>query len=137
MDSGAARSVCPRGFAEHLGTIESEHSKSGKSFRTATGTAVANEGDRTVTGYTDQGSATSMKYVVANVAAALDSISQICDSGSIVVFERTGGDIKRPDGRQIPFERHGDTYRRNVWVKNPAEDPKAETTFSRPGPKSS
>ena len=57
-----------------------------------------------------------MAYAVADVSVALDSVSQICDAGSTVVFRADGGYIERPDGKRTVFRRDRDTYVRDVWV---------------------
>ena len=44
VDSGAARSVCPRNFGAQFGLIETPGSRDGDAFRTATGDRVRNEG---------------------------------------------------------------------------------------------
>ena len=74
-----------------------------------------------------------MVYAVANVTAALDSISQICDTGATVTFGRHGGYIKQNNGLTIPFQREGDTYTRRVWVEPKGGN--SSTSFTRPGPK--
>ena len=69
-----------------------------------------------------------MRYAVADVAMALDSVSQICDTGAQVLFTKWGGHILGPAGR-VDFTRVGDTYVRSTWVKRPRKRiPKPETT---------
>ena len=61
-----------------------------------------------------------MKYAVADISVALDSVPQICDAGATVVFGKTGGFIEQPDGSRENFDRVGDTYIRTVVVdRNP------------------
>ena len=91
VDSGAARSVCPTGFGEQFGLIQTPGSRNGEGFKTATGKRVSNKGGRTIVGHTDFGTSVSMKYAVADINVALDSVSQICDTGAQVVFRKTGG----------------------------------------------
>ena len=67
-------------------------------------------------GQDEHGTTLSMKYAVADITVALDSVSQICDSGAKVVFEKHGGYVLTPAGTQIPFGRKDDTYFRTVWV---------------------
>ena len=77
-----------------------------------------------------------MRYAVANVTVALDSISQICDTGATVTFTKHGGVIVQPDGNKIPFQRERDTYTRQVWVTppEPQEPKQPETPFPRQDP---
>ena len=116
VDSGAARSVCPRDFAPQFGIAEIALSRKGEGFQTATGKTVTNMGERKVAGVTESGAAISMKYAVADVAVALDSVSQICDTGASVHFEKDGGWITDAGGEVTKFHRNGDTYIRTVFV---------------------
>ena len=108
MDSGAARSVCPVDFGAQFGTSETEASRRGENFRTATGKRVRNQGARSVEGRTEAGDKIAMNYVVADIAVALDSVSQMCDRGAIVTFEKDGGHIRDASGRIFRFNRCND-----------------------------
>ena len=130
MDSGAARSVCPKDFGGQFGLHATQGSKGGEGFKTATGKRVANQGGRVITGTTEAGRTISMNYAVADITMALDSISQICDSGARVVFEKDGGYIVGKDGVRSGFVRKGDTYVHQIWVERDV----APTPFSRPRP---
>ena len=57
-----------------------------------------------------------MKYAVADIAVALDSVSQMCDAGATVVFTAAGGYIELSNKERITFKRRGDTYYREAWV---------------------
>ena len=128
MDSGAARSVCPLTFCDEVPLTESAGSKAGEQFRTASGTRLLNRGDRVVRGQGPNGELLAMRYAVADVAMALDSVSQICDTGAQVLFTKWGGHILGPAGR-VDFTRVGDTYVRSTWVKRPKKRiPKPEVT---------
>ena len=125
VDSGAARSVCPPTFGSTFPITDNQRDDTG--FQTADGTKVRNLGSRVVSGLTNSGQRFNMKYAVADIAVALDSVSQICDGGGTVTFTRTGGWIERPGGSRTHFVRDGDTYLREVWI--PASDSKG---FTRP-----
>ena len=84
VDSGAARSVCPKQFGQQFPTVATDASRRKDGFQTATGKKVYNQGARAVRGETAGGKTISMNYAVADVAVALDSVSQICDSGASV-----------------------------------------------------
>ena len=73
-----------------------------------------------------------MNYSVADVSVALDSISQICDSGATVVFNKHGGYIERPDGRKTTFKRDRDTYIREVWIPTAPGSEGTGRPFERP-----
>ena len=130
VDSGAARSVCPETHAPQFAVEETQASRRGDTFKTATNKKVRNMGNRRVEGLDGAGRGFAMTYAVANIAAALDSVSQICDAGSRVIFERDGGRIETPGGRSVPLERIGNTYFRAMWVK-----PMPGQSFTRQGQK--
>ena len=67
-------------------------------------------------GETPDGERFGMNYTVADVAVALDSVSQMCDGGATVVFHKDGGWVERPNGDRTIFKRDRDTYVREVWV---------------------
>ena len=90
LDSGASRSVCPQTHAEQYPCIAVDPAKA-LNFRTATNKKVPCLGERTVVGNDAEGNHLSMKYQVADVTVALDSVSQICDTGAKVVFEKHAG----------------------------------------------
>ena len=113
LDSGAARSVCPLNLCPENGT---NAGKGPAFFKTATGDRVQNHGMRRISGRTDDGKGLTLHYNVADVSSALDSVSQICDKGNVVVFTSTGGFICGPHGK-LGFRRKNDTYVRNTWVR--------------------
>ena len=101
VDSGAARSVCPTGFGEQFGLVPAPGSRNGEGFKTATGKRVTNKGGRTIAGHTDFGKDVSMNYAVADINVALDSVSQICDTGAHVIFRKTGGKLLLQAGTEL------------------------------------
>ena len=124
LDSGASRSVCPTRHGDQFGMHSTRQSRSGTGFRTATNKRVANLGERVVSGLNEGGQHIDMRYCVANVQSALDSVSQICDTGAEVLFTRTGGEIRHANGVRVPFERRDNTYVRKTWV--------SKSPFTRP-----
>ena len=88
-----------------------------------------------IAGKNCNGQSFSMNYAVADITLPLDSVSQICDTGARVVFEKAGGYIENPDGSKSTFCRNGDTYSRQVWVhRDPHRDPDARgKPFGRQG----
>ena len=118
VDSGAARSVCPMSVCPENGLLPS---RSGPEyFRTATGDKVQNHGLRRIQGCATEGVDLTLMYNVADVSTPLDSVSQICDKGNIVVFTSTGGYICGPHGK-LSFKRRNDTYVRQTWVRKPRD----------------
>ena len=122
--------MCPRAHGKQFGCRPSEASRRNDGFRTATGRRVANQGARTITGVSADGHGTAMTYAVADVMVALDSVSQICDRDATVVFHKRGGHIIDASGEKHRFERHGDTYIREVWVDQEPSFPGLKTRSS-------
>ena len=91
---------------------------------------MVNLGERTIGGKNEQGQLVDMTYAVANVSSALDSVSQICDTGAEVLFTKRGGEIKRPNGTTILFQRDGNNYVRKVWVDKAAPFHRQKTRSS-------
>ena len=79
---------------------------------------MRNLGQRTVRGYTAESIPVGMRYAVTSVQVPLDSVSQMCDSGSTVTFNKFGGKVTGPD-YEFEFQRKGDTYVRTAWVETP------------------
>ena len=117
LDSGAARSVCPRTHCEQFPIYKTGSPAEQEGFQTATGKRVPNEGSRTVVGKSSDGAGVSMKYAVANIQVPLDSVSQMCDAGAVVTFTSSGGWIDLPSSERLTFKRRGDTYYRETWVQ--------------------
>ena len=76
-----------------------------------------------------------MVFQVAKVNKILASIAGICDNGNTVTFTDKGGYIKNIEtGRRTTFERKGNVYVLDMWVRHPnVKIPRARTSgFSRP-----
>ena len=110
LDSGAARSICPIDFCPEFPVTETGSSRKQEHFRTATGGRVRNEGQRKISGVTENGIPVSMAYAVADIAVTLESVAQICDSGATVTFTAKRGDrwscrpssVRKKRGRVCP-----------------------------------
>ena len=114
VDSGAARSVCPVNMYKEEGTMRPHNGP--RTFKVANGTVIPNYGIRQFEGTTDEGHTLELSYNVTEVSNPLDSVSQICDKGNIVVFTKDGGYICGPRGK-LGFVRKQDTYVRRTWIK--------------------
>ena len=88
-------------------------------------------GEKRTTGVTEEGDAVSMVIQVADVKKALGSVARMCDMGNRVVFESNGGYVMNmADGRYTKFERRGNVYVLQTWVKRPIA---GKSGFQRPG----
>ena len=134
VDSGAARSVCPLHFCDEFGTTKPTPGR-GDHFKTATGARIPNEGHRTITAQGDNGQLLTTSYNVADIAQPLDSVSQMCDSGATVVFNKTGGWVLSNTGNVLcTITRRNDTYVRRAWVPKVRREPSAASSTNLPAP---
>ena len=80
--------------------------------------AIPNLGERKLEVVLDSGKATALKYQIADVSRALNAVTEICDAGHHVIFGRRGGVIVNLEsGRSSPFQREGNIYCLDYWVK--------------------
>ena len=93
MDSGASESVAPPDMCPLYPINESEGSKAGVKYRTASNTSIPNLGEQTLNVFLEDGRETKVKYNIADVSRLLNSISEICDGGNQEIFGKGGGII--------------------------------------------
>ena len=123
MDSGCGSSVAPPGMCPAYPIEESEGSKRGQEFVSASEDTIPNLGEQKLEVQLDNGDESLFKYQIADVSRALNSITEICDGGHVdyghhVVFGRKGGMIVNLEtGKQTPFEREKNIYCLDYWVK--------------------
>jgi len=123
MDSGCGTSVAPPGMCPAYPLLESEGSRRGQEFVSATEDVIPNLGQQKLNVVLPDSSETNVKYEIADVSRALNSISEICDAGhpeygNHVVFGRRGGTIVNLEsGKMTNFTRDGNIYCLDFWVK--------------------
>jgi len=97
---------------------ESEGSRRGPEYMSASEDTMPNLGERKLEGVLDSGRPIALKYQIADVSRALNAVTEICDAGHHVIFGRRGGVIVNLEsGRTTPFEREGNIYCLDYWVK--------------------
>ena len=90
-DSGAADHVAPKNVASHLKIQETEASRQGVKYVAANGQKIANVGQKTIQGITDEGMPLGMTWQIAEVKKPLASVGRMCDAGNVAVFTKDGG----------------------------------------------
>ena len=121
LDSGCSVFVIPSCWLSWFSLEESEGSKRGQNFTTASNNKIPNEGQRTVRFITDDGRRRRMTFQVSAVNKILASVAGICDNGNTILFTCTGGTIKSiATGRETKFRRQGNVYVMDIWVANPS-----------------
>ena len=121
LDSGAAESVAPSSVAPWVKTCESVGSRNGQTYQSASGTKIANEGEKRLQVVTEDGIEAEATYQVADVTRPLSAVSKICDKGNIVVFTQEGGFIQNSMGNRTVFRRENNVYMMDLYIKAPKD----------------
>ena len=124
VDSGAVDSVAHPSMCPQYPGKQSEASKAGEGYTSASGDFLPNLGEQTLPVQTADGRDTCISYQLADVSKPLNSVSEICDSGGpdgqLVLFSKWGGTILNLDNwKKTPFERKGGIYTMGMWVRPP------------------
>ena len=93
VDSGAIDSVIPTSVAQGVPTKATTASQQGLKYRAANGTPIVNEGEKTLKGYTNEGSPVGMTMQVAKVTKPLGSVRAMVEANNRVVFDKGGSYI--------------------------------------------
>ena len=87
MDSGAINSVAPPDVSS-VPMTESQGSVNGMPYHTADGTRIPNLGQKTFDAVSEQGSALSQTFQIADISRPVTSVGELADAGNVVVFGR-------------------------------------------------
>ena len=123
MDIGAGVSVAPPGMCPAYPIEESAGSRRGQEFISASEDTMPNLGEQRLNVVLDNSKETSVKYQIADVSRALNSVAEICDAGhpdygNKVIFGREGGAIVNlATGKTTRFGRENNIYCLDYWVK--------------------
>jgi len=120
MDSGAAESVAPASMLPWVEVEESEGSRRGQTYMSASGDRLPNLGEKQFEFVTDAGRAATATYQIADVTRALCSVSRVCDKGNTVTFTSKGGLIESPGGVRTQFRRENNVYLLDTWAQGPS-----------------
>ena len=90
VDSGAAAPVAPPSMAPHVQVEESEGSKRGQKWTSASKHTLKNLGQQRIHAATETGNPTDVLFQIAEVGKPLVSVSAICERGNRVIFGKGG-----------------------------------------------
>ena len=90
VDSGAAETVIPHMLVKSHPIQETQASRSGMNYASATGDPIPNLGEQKLPLLTQEGSLRAMTFQAAPVDRALGSVKRMCTSGHTVVFDDEG-----------------------------------------------
>ena len=120
VDAGAVNSVAPASTGKHVPLVESEGSRRGQVYRSASGSCLPNKGQKSLAVVTNEGDEFRMTYQIADVTKPLMSVGAVTDAGdgtNYVVFHRDGGWISRPSsGTRTHFDRKDGVYMLQTWL---------------------
>ena len=119
MDSGAAESVAPSGVAPWIQTKESQGSREGREYLSASGDVLKNLREKELDIFTEEGAPAKTTFQIADVTRPLCSIAKVCDKGNRVVFDSHGGYVEDGWGHKSYFNRKGNVYTMNFFALDP------------------
>ena len=127
VDSGAAETVIPYNLIGGHAIMETDASRSGLNYASATGQPIPNLGEQKLPLCTQEGTLRAMTFQAAPVSRPLGSVKRMCKSGHRCVFDEEGSFIENKFTGEINWLREEDgNYMLDVWVV-----PKAENPFGR------
>ena len=140
-DSGAADHVAPKNVATHIRTQETSASRQGMKYVAANGHKIANEGQKTVQGLTNEGMPLGMTWQVAGVKRPLASIGRMCDAGNAAVFTKAGGYVVPEEmlsktlealnkAKGLKMKREGGIYNFKLWIPRPPVNTRSDNRFT-------
>ena len=122
VDSGACETVADPSQIP-CKVQETDASRRGACFASATGEAIPNMGEMTMPMYTREGSFRSMRVQAAQVTKPLASVMRIVQAGHVVVFDAEGSYIMNKVSGEINMLREEDgNYMLDIWVPPVTDD---------------
>ena len=132
IDSGACDSVISPEDVPDYEIHESQDSRRGEHFQSATGEPIPNLGDLRLPMYLREGQVKGMVMKAAPVAKPLGSVKRICAAGHRVVFDDSGSYIMHKGTGDVTWLREEDgNYMLDAWVP-----PSTSTSTSMSSPSS-
>ena len=121
IDSGAAETVIPHTLVTEYPIVETERSRSGACYASATGEPIPNLGEQKLPMATEEGSMRAMTFQAAPVAKPLGSVKRICQAGHYVIFDEEGSYIMNKVTGELNWlrEQNGN-YMLDVWIPPPS-----------------
>ena len=121
IDSGAAETVIPHTLVTDYPIVETEKSRSGACYASATGEPIPNLGEQKLLMAIEEGSMRAMTFQAAPVAKPLGSVKRICQAGHYVIFDEEGSYIMNKVTGELNWlrEQNGN-YMLDVWIPPPS-----------------
>jgi hypothetical protein len=120
VDSGAAETVIPHLLVTSYPIEETDESRNGACYASATGDPIPNLGEQKIPLYTAEGTLRSMRFQAAPVAKALGSVKRMCTAGHRVIFDEDGSYIENKVTGEINWLREENgNYVLDLWILPP------------------
>ena len=121
VDSGACKHVTPKGIFSLI-TTQTEASKSGHMFYGADGKPIANLGQQTMVGTSEEGQQIILPFEVAPITRPLASVAEIVSKKHRVVFDKECSYVEdKASGRWVELRQEGNLYFLDLWTQVPEE----------------
>jgi hypothetical protein len=132
MDSGSAVDITPDDENPEFETVPLTGSRIGRRLGAANGTPIQVSGEKWITFGTNEGWELCWPFIAGKVKKTLKSVGTSCDAGNYVIFYDDRGYIVHKATRDyIQFDRVGNVYVIDVWVKIGSRADKAASGFTR------
>ena len=100
---------------------ETQASKNGWYYSAANGSPIKNYGQRSLTGFTDEGFPMEAAVQIAEVKRNLASAMKIVKAGNRIVLDEAGSYIEdKKTGRAIQVQTENGDFQFEIWVPKPA-----------------
>ena len=120
VDSGAAETVIPHRLVAQHPIQDTESSRAGLCYSSATGQPIPNLGQQQLPLLTMEGTLRGMTFQAAPVSKPLGSVKRMCSSGHRVVFDDEGSYIQnKATGALNWLREENGNYILDVWVIPP------------------
>ena len=117
IDSGAAETVIPHTLVTDYPIFETDKSRSGACYASATGEPIPNLGEQKLPLATEEGSMCAMTFQAAPVAKPLGSVKRICQVVHYVIFdEERSYIVNKTTGELNWLREQSGNYMLDVWI---------------------
>ena len=132
IDSGAAETVIPHRLVNQHPLKETDASRGGLCYSSATGQPIPNLGEQCLPLVTMEETFRGMTFQAAPVSKPLGSVKRICAAGHRVVFDEDGSFIQNKATGEINMMREDNgNYMLDMWIVPPQTSEWGPPSFGR------
>ena len=120
IESGAAETIIPYRLVSQHPLRETDASRGGLCYSSATGQPIPNLGEQRLPLLTMEETFRGMTFQAAPVSKLLGSVERICAAAHRVVFDEDGSYIENKSTGEVNMLREGnDNYMLDMWIVPP------------------